>query len=59
MRLNVHALVIVLTFWMISIGDRMDPLKDPKLFNGTGTKQLSSFFREMPKVQVTSLSKST
>lgn len=54
-----HALVIVLTFWMISIGDRMDPLKDPKLFNGTGTKQLSSFFREMPKVQVTSLSKST
>lgn len=54
-----NAIMILLAFWMVSFGDRLAPLEDPKLFNGTGTNQLSSLFREMPKVQVTSLSKCT
>lgn len=54
-----NAIMIFLAFWMVSFGDRMAPLEDPKLFNGTGTKQLPSLFRGMPKVKVPSLSKST
>ncbi|CAJ1787125.1 unnamed protein product [Sphenostylis stenocarpa] len=55
----VHAMMIFLTFWMVSLGDSMAPLEDPKLFNGIKGRNCHHSSEKCQKFQVTSLSKST